>query len=112
MVSVVALDEVLHNRAALKQTDELAVGKGVGQGRDAAIGVDLEEPWLLQNARRKSIYPHITILRLGYLLLVLAEVDLGKLETQPSIRAELPRWDGRSPAPCNRDQAPPTRWKS
>ena len=44
---VVAVDEVLHDGAALKEIDLLAVGELVGDGGDAAIRVDLAEPGLL-----------------------------------------------------------------
>jgi hypothetical protein len=46
VVGIVALDEVLHDGARLEQVDGLAVGEGVGQGGNAAIGVDGEEPGL------------------------------------------------------------------
>ena len=41
---VVAVDKVLQDRAALKDADLLAVLKSVSDGRDASVGVDLEEP--------------------------------------------------------------------
>lgn len=47
VVLVVAVHEVLHDGGALKQPDGLAVLEDVREGRDAAVGVDLEEPWLL-----------------------------------------------------------------
>ena len=47
MLRVVAVDQVLHDGAALKQADGRAVGEGVGQRGDAAVGVDLKEPGLL-----------------------------------------------------------------
>jgi hypothetical protein len=47
VVLVVAADEVLEHGAALKDADLLAVGQLVRKCRDAAIGVDLEEPVLL-----------------------------------------------------------------
>lgn len=45
--AVVLLDEVLHDRAGFEEADRLAVGKGVGEGGDAPIGVDGEEKGLL-----------------------------------------------------------------
>ena len=47
VVFIVALDKVLHDGARLEQRDGRAVLELVGQSRDAAVGVDLEEPWLL-----------------------------------------------------------------
>ena len=47
MLGVIAVDEVLQDGTALENTDGLAVGEGVGQGGDAAVGVDLEKPRLL-----------------------------------------------------------------
>lgn len=54
MVLIVAVDEILHDGAALKQVDGAAVGKGVRQRRDAAVGVDVEEPLLLQRVQREE----------------------------------------------------------
>ena len=47
VVLVIAVDDVLENSTALKDADRLAVGELVGQGGNAAIGVDFEEPRLL-----------------------------------------------------------------
>lgn len=44
MVLVVAVDEVLQDGARLKDANGLAVGPGVCDGGDAAVGVDFEEP--------------------------------------------------------------------
>jgi hypothetical protein len=51
VLRVVAVDQVLHDGAALKQADGRPVGEGVGQRGDAAVGVDLEEPGLLWAGR-------------------------------------------------------------
>ncbi len=40
VVGVVPLDEVLEDAAGFEEPDWLAVGEGVGQGGDAAVGVD------------------------------------------------------------------------
>lgn len=45
--AVVLLDEVLHDGARFEEADRLTVGKGVGEGGDAAVGVDGEEEGLL-----------------------------------------------------------------
>lgn len=45
--SVVLLDQVLHDAARLEKTDHLAVGKGIRQCRNPAVGVDFQEPRFL-----------------------------------------------------------------
>lgn len=45
--AVVLFDEVLHNRPGFEQPDRLTVGKRVGEGGDAAVGVDGEEKGFL-----------------------------------------------------------------
>lgn len=47
MLRVIAVREVLQDGAALKDADGLAIGESVCEGRNATIGVDLEEPRLL-----------------------------------------------------------------
>ena len=44
--AVVLFDEVLHDGAGFEEPDRGAVGEGVGQGGDAAVGVDGEEEGL------------------------------------------------------------------
>lgn len=44
MLGVVAVDEVLHDAAALENVDLFAVGVDVGQGWNAAVRVDGCEP--------------------------------------------------------------------
>ncbi len=44
--AVVLLDEVLHDGAGFEEADRAAVGEGVGEGGDAAVGVDGEEEGL------------------------------------------------------------------
>ena len=44
IVGVVSVDEILHDAAAFEDADLFAVGMGVGQGWDAAVGVDGCEP--------------------------------------------------------------------
>jgi hypothetical protein len=46
VLRIIPLDKVLHDAAALKQTDGIAIGEFVCQRGDAAIGVDLQEPRL------------------------------------------------------------------
>ena len=45
--AVVLFDEVLHYRAGFEEVVRLAVGEGVGEGGDAAVGVDGKEKGLL-----------------------------------------------------------------
>jgi hypothetical protein len=47
VVLVIAINKVLEDGTALEDADGLAVGELVSNGRNAAIGVDLEEPGLL-----------------------------------------------------------------
>lgn len=47
MLSVISLSEVLQDTPALEHADRLAVRESVGYGWNAAVGVDLQEPWLL-----------------------------------------------------------------
>lgn len=46
MVGVIARNKILHNGAGLEQANALAITESVGQGGDAAIGVDGKEPRL------------------------------------------------------------------
>jgi hypothetical protein len=43
---VIAIYEILHDASRLEEVDGFAIGKGVGYGRDATIGVNGAEPWL------------------------------------------------------------------
>lgn len=43
---VVLLDEILHDAAGFEESNAFAVGEGVREGGDAAVGVDFEEPGL------------------------------------------------------------------
>ena len=43
---VILLDEVLHYGAGFEEADCAAIGEGVGEGGDAAVGVDTEEEGL------------------------------------------------------------------
>jgi len=88
VLGVVLLDEVLEDGAGLEEADLFAVGEGVGHGWDAAVRVDLEEPWLL----------------LG----VLGEIDFVDLvwETGRVQRMVFPDDNG---VPT---RAPPVRWRS
>ena len=47
VVGVIARNKILHNGAGLEQANTLAITESVGQGGDAAIGVDGKEPRLL-----------------------------------------------------------------
>lgn len=47
VISIVTLDQVLHNASGFEQVDRLAIRKLVGEGWNTAIGVDSEEPILL-----------------------------------------------------------------
>lgn len=47
IVLVVPVDKVLHDAARFEELQLLSVGQDVGQGRDAAIGIDFEVPWFL-----------------------------------------------------------------
>jgi hypothetical protein len=44
VVLVVLLGQIGEDAAGLKEPDLLAVGEGISQGRDTAIGIDFEEP--------------------------------------------------------------------
>ena len=46
MIFVVLLDEILHDRARLEETNNLPISEGVCQSRDSTIGVDFEKPRL------------------------------------------------------------------
>ena len=46
-VLVISGYDVLHHAARLEEADLLAVIEGVCHGRNATVGVDLEEPWFL-----------------------------------------------------------------
>ena len=46
MIFIILLCEVLKDTTALEKADTLAVFKGICQRGDAAVGVDLEKPWL------------------------------------------------------------------
>lgn len=46
MVRVVARDKVLQNGTGFEEPNALAIGEGIGQGWDTAIGVDGKEPRL------------------------------------------------------------------
>jgi hypothetical protein len=47
VLRIIALDQILHDTSRLEEIDRLAIGKGVGQGGDPAIGIDGTEPGLL-----------------------------------------------------------------
>lgn len=47
MVLVVRLDEILEDRAGLEDVQRTAGEGGVGDGGNAPVGVDFEEPGLL-----------------------------------------------------------------
>lgn len=47
VISIIAVDEVLHDGAALEQADRAAISEGIRQGRDTPVGVDIQEPLLL-----------------------------------------------------------------
>ena len=44
--AVILLNEVLHDRAGFEEADRLAIGKGIGEGGDAAVGVNGEKKGL------------------------------------------------------------------
>ena len=52
VVLVILIYEVLLNASRLKQINRLAIGESVRQSWDTAIGVDLQEPWLLLRVLR------------------------------------------------------------
>lgn len=47
MVLIVLGNQVLQNGTALEDVDLLAIFSDVGQGRNAAVGVDFDKPGLL-----------------------------------------------------------------
>lgn len=48
VVSIVSLDEVLHDSAAFKYGDAFTVGCRIRDCGDAAIGIDFQKPWLFE----------------------------------------------------------------
>jgi len=44
MIGIVLLNQVLKDTSTLEQADQFAIGEGVREGGDTAVGVDLEEP--------------------------------------------------------------------
>ena len=52
VVRIIPVDEVLHYRAALEQSDELTILELVGQGWNSTIWIDLEKPRLLLGVLR------------------------------------------------------------
>lgn len=73
---IIAIYEILHDASRLEEVDGFAISKGVGYGRDATIGVNGAEPWLLlrvfadvdlvgfirDTARRQDMYKLRTII--------------------------------------------------
>lgn len=47
VLGIIPLDQVLHDASRLEEVDRLSVGEFISQGRNASIGVNLEEPRLL-----------------------------------------------------------------
>ena len=47
MLEIVPPDQVLHDASAFKDPDRFAIGEGIHQCRDAAIGVDIKKPLFL-----------------------------------------------------------------
>ena len=45
MLGVEPFDLLLHDRSGFEQIDLLSIREGVGDGGDAAVGIDLEEPF-------------------------------------------------------------------
>lgn len=66
MLAIIPIDEVLHNAPALENANRLAIGELIRQSRDAAVGIDLQEP--------------------GFFLCVLLERDFGHLVRETSSR--------------------------
>jgi len=68
VLSIIPVNKVLHDTAALKHPDSLPVSEPVSKSRDAAVGVDIQEPL--------------------FFLRVLGDVDLGVLVRQPEQRKD------------------------
>lgn len=47
VLSIVAFDEVLHDRSRLEEIDGFSIGESVSERWNASIGIDGREPWLL-----------------------------------------------------------------
>lgn len=71
MLSIVALNQVLHDASRFKQVDGLAVGELVGQGRNTSIRVDSKKP--------------------VFLLSVLADIDLLGLVGKTKTLSDTPK---------------------
>ena len=59
VVVVVLRHQIQHDAAALKDTDGLAILEFVRDCRDAAIWVNLEEPWLFLSVLRELDLCHL-----------------------------------------------------
>jgi vesicle coat complex subunit len=82
VLGIVAINKVLHDASTLEQSDRLAIRERVGQGGDAAIGVDGEEPRFLLGTvgsvelsvrrvlRKLSYFLEMSILVCSYLRLM------------------------------------------
>jgi hypothetical protein len=46
VLRVIAINQVLHDASRLEEIDRVAIGEGVGQGGNAAIGINRTEPGL------------------------------------------------------------------
>lgn len=46
VLGVISISQVLHDRTTLEDSNGLAIGESVCDGRDTAVGVDLQEPGL------------------------------------------------------------------
>lgn len=64
VVRIVTVHEILHDRAALEEPDGRPVGELVRQRRNSPIGVDLEEPRLLEAGEVGPVRPMNTTQRL------------------------------------------------
>lgn len=56
---VVLVDKVLHDRARLKEVDLAAIFVDVGESRNAAVWIDLEEPRVLLLVLRELDFLHL-----------------------------------------------------
>lgn len=88
MLRVVLVDEVLHDAAAFEDADRLAVGVHVGQGWDAAVGVDGGEPGRFLLVGRGVYFAD----RVGEVELCESDADFDAVGSLPGVEGEVWGW--------------------
>ncbi len=83
MVRIIAIDQILHDRAAFEQTDRVSILEDISQRWDTTVRVNFQGtsvPWSRLATRYGSFTGWLT-----NLLLVLAQVNFCCLRKQPSV---------------------------